>query len=211
MNMTSVSNGGSATALGSRIRELRGRRSRDRFASQLGIHKNTLARYENGERLPDAEMLHRLCSLCGVSADWLIHDRAVGPDAGSTWCLPEVDEVELDDAPMLLHRGWLKTQRVHPDRLMVRTMQGDGMAPTLGDGEVLFVLLQEDHENLAGDGIYLFEFDGQPIVKRLHGAGTRRAQLISDNPSYPAIDLPEDAIGQSCRIVGPVIWHLRRL
>ncbi len=195
--------------LGERIRQLRGGASRDHFAARLGIHKNTLARYENGERLPDAGILHRLCNMCEVSADWLIHDRGAGPVAGSTWCLPETDHRHDRAAPLLLHRDWLQTQQLEPDRLLVRTMQGDSMRPTVADGELLFVLV------LAGaapsDGIHLVELDGQSMVKRLHGHGTQTAQLLSDNPGYPPIPLSADAAAPDWRIIGPVIWHLRRL
>lgn len=42
------------------------------FAEKAGIARQTLVAYKNGDRLPDAEMLRRLCTACGVSADWLL-------------------------------------------------------------------------------------------------------------------------------------------
>lgn len=196
--------------LGERIRELRGRRTRERFATELGIHKNTLARYEQGERLPDAELLQRLCSLCGVSADWLIHDPdlPVAPP-GEGWRLPGTHGAASRDVPLMLRREWLEAQQLRPGDLVAHTMQGDSMVPTLATGELLLVRLLGDE--VPADGVHLLELDGATMVKRLHGAGSRNAQLLSDNPAYPPIDLPPGVVGSRCRILGPVLWHLRKL
>lgn len=58
-------------ALGKRLVMVRGKLTQDAFATQLGIHVNTLARYERGERLPGAEFLSRL-SDNGINLHWLL-------------------------------------------------------------------------------------------------------------------------------------------
>jgi phage repressor protein C with HTH and peptisase S24 domain len=57
---------------GRRIAELRGRETQEAFAAQLGVHVNTLGRYERGERLPDGELLFALSRVKGVSSDWVL-------------------------------------------------------------------------------------------------------------------------------------------
>lgn len=58
-------------ALGKRLVAVRGRFTQEAYATQLGVHVNTLARYERGERLPDAEFFRRLGDN-GVNLHWLI-------------------------------------------------------------------------------------------------------------------------------------------
>lgn len=58
--------------IGEKIKQLRGRRSRDTFAHRLGIHKNTLANYERGKRNPDSEFLETLCRAENVDPSWLL-------------------------------------------------------------------------------------------------------------------------------------------
>lgn len=58
--------------IGERIQAIRGKRSREAFAAELGIHPQTLARYEKGERLPDSSVLENLSKKCGVSPMWLL-------------------------------------------------------------------------------------------------------------------------------------------
>lgn len=61
-----------ATITGERIKELRGKKSQDQCAKELGISRGALSFYENGERKPDAEILYRMCEYFSVSADYLL-------------------------------------------------------------------------------------------------------------------------------------------
>ncbi len=58
--------------LGKRIKKVRGKKSQDVFASELGISRGALSFYENGERTPDAEIIYKICELCNISSDYLL-------------------------------------------------------------------------------------------------------------------------------------------
>ena len=66
-----------ATITGERIKELRGKKSQDQCAKELGISRGALSFYENGERKPDAEILYRMCEYFSVSADYLLGITAI--------------------------------------------------------------------------------------------------------------------------------------
>ena len=55
-----------------RFRELQGERSNTEFADFLGISRQTVGFYCNGDRIPDAVVLRQIAEKCGVSADWLL-------------------------------------------------------------------------------------------------------------------------------------------
>lgn len=55
-----------------RFRELQGDRSNTEFAEFLGISRQTVGFYCNGDRIPDALGLKEIAATCGVSADWLL-------------------------------------------------------------------------------------------------------------------------------------------
>lgn len=55
-----------------RIRTLRGRKKQDEFAKELGIHTNTLGRWERGQAEPDISTAQKICTLLGVSPYWLL-------------------------------------------------------------------------------------------------------------------------------------------
>ena len=54
------------------FRELQGERSNTEFAAFLGISRQTVGFYFNGDRVPDALTLVKISQRCGVSADWLL-------------------------------------------------------------------------------------------------------------------------------------------
>ena len=55
-----------------RFRELRGERDNTEFGKFLGISRQTVGFYYNGDRIPDAQGLKQIAEKCGVSADWLL-------------------------------------------------------------------------------------------------------------------------------------------
>ena len=55
-----------------RFRELQGDMSNTEFADFLGLSRQTVGFYCNGERIPDALVLKHIAEKCNVSADWLL-------------------------------------------------------------------------------------------------------------------------------------------
>lgn len=70
------------TPLAGRLREVRrrlGDRDRDTFAKQLGVPPSTLANYERGERVPDADFLALYREKLHVDLDWLLFGKGAPP------------------------------------------------------------------------------------------------------------------------------------
>src|ERR1700733_1061508 len=63
--------------IGEVLRQVRGAESREEVAKRLEIHPNTLARYESGERSPDAEFLLKFAAVFGVSVGMLFSGDAL--------------------------------------------------------------------------------------------------------------------------------------
>ncbi|HJU77682.1 MAG TPA: S24 family peptidase [Sphingomicrobium sp.] len=104
---------------------------------------------------------------------------------------------------------WLKAlTSSSPGKLSVVRVEGDSMAPTLGDGDDILVDLGDSVERLR-DGIYVLRAEDALVVKRLalHPTG-RRVTIQSDNPAYP--DWPDCGIGD-INCIGRVIWAGRKI
>jgi len=69
-----------AYEIGQRFVQVRGRMKREAFAPLLGISSSTLARYERGERSPDADLVATLQEKFGVDPCWFITGEGKGPD-----------------------------------------------------------------------------------------------------------------------------------
>ena len=59
--------------LGSRIAEARSSKNQVLFAKDLGVNKNTLLGYEKGRVAPDILTILKICTLTGVTLEWLVN------------------------------------------------------------------------------------------------------------------------------------------
>jgi|AGTN01.1.fsa_nt_gi Helix-turn-helix. len=65
--------------VGTRMRRLRGSLSQDEFARQLGVHKETIGKYERDKILPGSDVLTRLRQEGRVDINWLLTGEGGAP------------------------------------------------------------------------------------------------------------------------------------
>jgi phage repressor protein C with HTH and peptisase S24 domain len=102
-------------------------------------------------------------------------------------------------------RGYLKAA---PSMLRVMTVQGDSMIPTLQDGDV--VLVDMNQRNPIPPGVFVLH-DGMGLVaKRLEYipmSDPPRVRIISDNHQYHTYE----GIADEVNIIGRVRWYGREM
>lgn len=74
--------------VGERLRKTRGNLSQTAFAKELGIDRQSVARYESGDRTIDAHVIFNLMVKFNVDPNWLLTGHGNAPDLTS-------DEQEL--------------------------------------------------------------------------------------------------------------------
>ncbi len=67
------------------------------LASQLGIHKNVLGRYERNEVLPSIEIARKIADILDVSLDYLTGKADVQMDKNTRERILEVSKFEEED------------------------------------------------------------------------------------------------------------------
>lgn len=65
----------SATEIGNRLRELRGKTSRNEMAQAVGVSRSALTMYECGERIPRDEIKEAIAHYFGVTVGALFFDE----------------------------------------------------------------------------------------------------------------------------------------
>jgi phage repressor protein C with HTH and peptisase S24 domain len=78
--------------IGARIRLARGKQTREAFAQRLGIHPQTLYRYESGGRSVDADLLMKICTECSISSEWIIFGKGSMYAAASPLAVGNADD-----------------------------------------------------------------------------------------------------------------------
>ncbi|RMF10149.1 MAG: helix-turn-helix transcriptional regulator [Alphaproteobacteria bacterium] len=92
-------------------------------------------------------------------------------------------------------------------RLVLVEVTGDAMAPTLQNGDLMLVGVEE--ESVLQDGLYALSVDDKIVPKRLLVRPDNRGVIVScDNSLYSGW---VDCDPASLDIFGPILWYGRRL
>ncbi len=206
--------------IGDRILEVRGKMTQQAFANSLNIAKSTLIRYENGDRLPDAEVIARICERHHIDYTWLITGRGSRTEAERYVKVPQFDvaasagmgafvDGEAEVEMVRVDKDWLENQlKVRPEDASLIFVRGDSMMPTLNNGDVLLV---SSNVEQIGDGIYVLHSDGLLQVKRLQRQPGGQLRVTSDNPAYQPYIVNFADESTDFRVVGKVVWTVHKV
>jgi transcriptional regulator with XRE-family HTH domain len=192
--------------------------SRDKLASKAGIHRNTIQKYETGERKLTLKIIDRLAPLLGKTRDDVISTDGI--DRGETVSIPEcnvrvaqngafeMDEATRKDVWILPRRYLMDELRVPPGRLIIHEVHSDAMAPTLLAGDRVLVNL--DDQKINHPGVFLIADAQGDVLKRLEtvpGSKPLMVKLMSDNPRHGAYEVR----ASDTKVIGRVVWYARRM
>lgn len=190
----------------------------------IGVTEPSVHRYENLDERLTLPLLRRLasalkCTIAQIAEETPYPDEHIGgpgddialigllaTDAGAgTGRYSDSEDVI---GRVAFQRSWLRqVTRAPEDQLRVIGIAGDSMEPGLRNGDHALIDLTQTMPR--ADGIYIIDYQGELMVKRLRIDPFRRTVTVSsDNPKYsPLQDLSADDL----RVAGRVIWIGRRV
>lgn len=192
------------------------------LAKHLGVSAQSVYLWQQGS-VPKAARLRELADLLGVSLQWLMYGNeephsltdlqsgvVVVPQLNIEASAGFGDYVnEVDDCVVKmigLSSEWLHQTLpgANHKSLVVHTVVGDSMDPTLKDND--FVLLDTSVDRVTRDGLFVVGFDGLLFAKRIQVLPGRKLALISDNDAYKPITI--DLTDESCsfRVIGRIVY-----
>ncbi|EPE67415.1 helix-turn-helix transcriptional regulator [Pasteurella multocida] len=212
-------------SIGTRIKECREglNLSRNFVCEKLdGLALSTLQKWENNEREPSAGMIIKLSQILQTTPTYLLTgDDPVGAliyvnRNGTDDNLIDIPEYDVNVsagngsfneglfAPTNLitfSKEWLKRMHIYEKKLAIFWASGDSMSPTIENGDMLLVDLNNKH--LREGGIFIVQNSDSMWVKRVR-EDWNAIELLSDNTIYKPIRInAEDA--EHLQIVGRVI------
>lgn len=116
---------------------------------------------------------------------------------------------EKDDSICFSNKFITKELGLKPKNIFLMPVKGDSMVPTLKNQALVMV---NQISEFSGDGIYVFRFDGQLMVKRLQFT-KRGLNVVSDNATtYPSWELSRAELkNEDFEIIGEVVWSGQRM
>ncbi len=201
-------------------------RSADRLARTMGVSPSAFRKWLKGEAEPSRERLVALAEAAGVSIAWLAQGEGTPPrfhdprspsadadmDPSQFVFLPKRPEAAAAGAEtpvppdeqassfIAFGHDWIRRSfGLEPGELVLETAVGESMHPTIGDGDVL--LIDSTDRRFREFGIYILEYAGQRLVKRVQRKLDGSLVLISDNAVYEPerIDPTHARRGQGAR------------
>lgn len=195
------------------------------FSDSLSLPNNTYSGWEAGRSVPKADDLADMAA-AGLDVQYLVSGQR-----SLVSCVPD-DVVRIpvmQDEPsagngaaadgLSMVRGFLDVQQdwaaefLGRDAAQMRLLfaRGNSMSPTIHNGDPVFV--DPRVRCFAGEGIYVFDFMGELLLKRLEPDFVRQVLLLrSDNEAeYPTREVRQGEVEQ-LHICGRVqCWlNLRR-
>jgi phage repressor protein C with HTH and peptisase S24 domain len=199
-------------------------------AREAGVNRSFVYDILRGRsQVPSLEKLTRVAKVVKVDPDWLLTGKgrvnggdpitedyhnefvaiqyaAARPSMGGGAILEAVDRPGRN---FHFRRAWIRDRlKAAPSMLRVMAVQGDSMMPTLNEGDV--ILVDMNQRNPIPPGVFVLH-DGMGLVaKRLEHvpmSDPPRVRIISDNSRYT----PYECTAEEVNIVGRVRWYGREM
>lgn len=189
------------------------------LASEIGVSDNAIYKWLAGRGQPSVGNLVALARVGRVSVEWLATGAGVAQSVravarageGGDYIFMPRNRIRLSGArkgvirseqvvdSIAFRAGWIKQRlKAEPRDLILIEAEGDSMAPTIEDSDLMLASLAEPR--FRRDGIYLLRRESGIEVKRIQRRPDGKLVLRSDNPKYEAM------VVTSVGIIGRVIW-----
>ncbi|WP_240688424.1 transcriptional repressor LexA [Anoxybacillus sp. ST70] len=191
--------------VGEKIKEFRLKRgmSQEELADLLGTTKQTVSRYETGERKANQDVLFKLSEIFKVSIDDFFPSKKENEVKSIVFTkLPIVGAVSCGNGVLAYQEieGYeeVPTSWLNGGEYFFLRAKGDSMINArIMDGDLLLIRRQDDVENGEIAAVLI---DGEAVLKRVYKTnGT--IILQSENPKYQPIVLQKDNM-KDVRIIG---------
>ncbi|HDR1420543.1 TPA: helix-turn-helix transcriptional regulator [Pasteurella multocida] len=187
------------------------RLSKNAFAKMVGVSQPAISDIING-KTRDPKNILEIATALGVDPNWLktgegVRDTSLVVSEPSAEYKVKVDHLSVSaiagyngfsnaDYPDVIRSIYFSENGLL-EIVGKKTTQGlylisvptDSMSPTINKGDIVFVDVNVNA--YIGEGVYVFDLNGETYIKRLQRIPTGVIRALSDNPLYPPFDITE--------------------
>ena len=188
-----------------RILKEKGLQKKD-VAEQLGVSPAAFTKWCKGDSLPRMGKVQMLSDILGVSKSDLIDKRTTEAKPGDAVLIPVFGKVAagipFEAVEDIIDYEEISGQMAKTGEFFALQIQGDSMSPRICDRDVVIVKKQSDAE--SGDVVIALIEQQDACCKRLKKYYDGTIELISNNPSYPALVFEKEKV-KNVIIIGKVV------
>lgn len=169
---------------------------RKTLARFFGVAEGELVATDDTAQEKSYAKVPRASDSRGLARDWVEVARLdIGASAGPG-AVP-AGEAAFD--AFQFSRRWLSEQGLSGAQLSAITVEGDSMEPLLRDGDEILI---DRRTQPFRDGVHVVRLGDTLMVKRVAQAGAGRFALLSQNLSYPPVNVGAEEM----EVIGRVVW-----
>jgi phage repressor protein C with HTH and peptisase S24 domain len=215
----------SPETIGDRIREVRGRMSRDSFADLFGLKKGSIQRYELHGAAPPGDFITSLCESYKLNANWLLFgegnknkfsaekntyhsDICAVPMVSAILSAGDGSFVESEniDGYYYFKKEWVIRVSSNIKNCYLMMVYGGSMEDTIKNRDV--VMIDVGKKKIIDGEIFALRIHDTVMIKRLLFRGSSRVLIVSDNKAeYP----PYEESLADVNVLGQLVWFCRQL
>lgn len=106
-------------------------------------------------------------------------------------------------------KSWVRLELGCAEKdLALITVKGDSMEPTLSPNDLILIDLRKNY--VADNAVYVLQYDGSLLVKRIQRLMNGSVIIKSDNPEYKIEELSADQ-AKKLNVLGVVVWYGRKM
>lgn len=181
-----------------------------------GVDANTVGRWteKNTQPNPRLRNLLPLVQRSGMSMDWLIRgegnpylegENGAHSEVGEQPARYQIEPFQFGDVSDIgscsVTRDELESNHVAPHQLAAYAIEDDSMAPALNIGDI--VLVNTARTLLGGTGIFMVEFKGERLARRVQRT-MRGITLLCDASRLDNIEIPDDGMAHLA-VLGKIV------
>lgn len=194
----------------------------EELSRRTGIPRSTLESYLTGDSEPKVSRLVAIAQAAQANIGWLatgegemVPTGALGGAQDDSYAYIPLYDARVSQG----HGAWnegvkvltmlaftkysLRRKGLNPAELAAVRVDGDSNEPILSDGDTVMVDLSRNV--LQGEAFYVIRIDDLLYAKRLQREFDGSILVISANPAYKMITVPQDRL-DSLQIIGRVVW-----
>jgi len=176
-------------------------------AKALGITPENLSILKKRNKIPFEEIAY-FCAKRKISINWLLFDQSIEIISDETEKFSKIRyfrdiNASAGGGAFNFNENY---EILYIDKKLVNknldaiNVIGDSMEPTLKDGNIIFVDIND--KNIINGGIFVISTNAGIFVKRINLKSTGEIELISDNNIYPKETINVNEINIIGKVVG---------
>jgi len=114
----------------------------------------------------------------------------------------EIEYENGESEPIFMARRWFEQHQYRPERLLALKVTGRSMEPSLYDGDLVIVNL--DDTELRDGHVFAANYEGEVVIKRLK-RDAQQWYLSSDSPNK--IHYGDKRCSDGCGLIGRIIYR----